>query len=97
MVVTGLKILASADHYKSYDQPMKKLNLFQPDEAAMETWRHSIHQNLELGFAEFATSRLVADCLNEWGYEVHTGIATTGVIGTLPWGDGSPRLAGRSA
>ena len=67
-----------------------------PDEAAMKYWRRTIHQNPELGFAEFATSRLVADCLAQWGYQVHTGIASTGVVGTLSWGDGGPRLGLRA-
>ena len=59
----------------------------QPDAAAMTAWRHAIHQNPELGFKEFQTSQLVADRLREWGYEVVTGVAETGVIGTLRWGD----------
>ncbi len=59
-----------------------------PDEAAMKTWRRTIHQHPELGFDEVATSRLVADSLAEWGFDVHTGIATTGVVGVLRWGEG---------
>ena len=54
--------------------------------SAMQAWRRTIHRNPELGFEERETSRLVADRLREWGYEVATGIATTGVVGTLRWG-----------
>ncbi len=75
---------------------MNTSDRFQLDQAAMKTWRRTIHQNPELGFAEFATSRLVADCLEQWGYEVHTGIAVTGVVGTLRWGEEVPRLGLRA-
>jgi len=69
----------------------------QPDLDNMKAWRHQIHQYPELGFEEVATSRLVAERLAEWGYEVHTGIADTGVVGVLRWGDSSgPRLALRA-
>lgn len=75
---------------------MNTHHLTLPDEAAMKLWRHTIHQNPELGFAELATSRLVVECLESWGYEVHSGIAATGVVGTLRWGEGGPRLGLRA-
>jgi len=50
--------------------------------------RHRIHAHPELGFEEFATSDLVAAKLAEWGYEVHRGLAGTGVVGTLKNGEG---------
>ncbi len=58
--------------------------------------RHDIHQHPELGFEEFRTSDLVADYLNSWGYEVHRGLAGTGVVGTLRVGDGVKRLGLRA-
>jgi len=58
------------------------------DIAAMTTWRHAIHRRPELGFEEFHTSALVARCLREWGYEVTTGLAGTGLVGTLVFGSG---------
>ncbi|WMC09305.1 M20 family metallopeptidase [Oceanimonas pelagia] len=60
-----------------------------PDLDQMKAWRRQIHQHPELGFEEFSTSQLVADRLRTWGYEVHTGIAVTGVVGVLRWGDGT--------
>lgn len=75
---------------------MNTIDRHLPDEAAMKTWRRAIHQHPELGFDEFETSRLVADQLRECGFEVHTGIATTGVVGTLSWGKGGPRLGLRA-
>ncbi|MGE8064635.1 M20 aminoacylase family protein [Pseudomonas sp. NPDC089569] len=50
--------------------------------------RHSIHAHPELGFEEFTTSRLVAECLLQWGYEVSTGVGKTGVVATLTNGQG---------
>jgi hippurate hydrolase len=45
--------------------------------------RRDIHAHPELGFEEHRTSALVAEMLREWGIEVHTGIAGTGVVGVL--------------
>lgn len=71
--------------------------MFQPDVEAMKTWRHAIHQHPELGFEEHDTSALVAEQLRGWGYEVHTGVAATGVIGVLRIGDGKGRSVGLRA
>ena len=60
---------------------------FEPDVEGMKAWRHAIHRHPELGFEEQATSALVAERLRAWGYEVHTGIAVTGVVGVLRVGD----------
>ena len=58
------------------------------DTSAFVTLRRDIHAHPELGFEEHRTSRLVADRLREWGLEVHTGIAGTGVVGVLRCGQG---------
>ncbi|EXF96426.1 amidohydrolase [Pseudomonas fluorescens HK44] len=50
--------------------------------------RQRIHAHPELGFEEFTTSELVAECLTQWGYEVSTGVGKTGVVGTLKNGEG---------
>lgn len=67
------------------------------DLAAMTTWRRAIHKHPELGFEEHATSALVAERLRTWGYEVHTGIAVTGVVGVLRVGDSRGRTIGLRA
>ncbi|MDX9667892.1 M20 aminoacylase family protein [Pseudomonas sp. P5_152] len=54
----------------------------------MITLRQRIHAHPELGFEEFTTSALVAQCLRQWGYEVSTGVGRTGVVGTLRAGPG---------
>ncbi len=53
-------------------------------------WRRYIHQHPELSNREFNTSKLVADKLKEFGLEVHTGIAKTGVVGILKGGKPGP-------
>ena len=58
--------------------------------------RHDLHQHPELGFEEHYTSDFVAKKLTEWGYEVHRGLAKTGVVGTLKVGNGSKRLGIRA-
>ncbi|MGE8058512.1 M20 aminoacylase family protein [Pseudomonas sp. NPDC089547] len=57
---------------------------------------HDIHAHPELGFEESRTSALVARLLEEWGYEVHTGIGKTGVVGVLRNGSSSRRLGLRA-
>ncbi|MCU1752711.1 M20 aminoacylase family protein [Pseudomonas sp. 6D_7.1_Bac1] len=54
----------------------------------MITLRQRIHAHPELGFEEFTTSELVAQCLTQWGYEVSKGVGKTGVVGTLKNGEG---------
>lgn len=58
--------------------------------------RHKIHQNPELGFKEKNTSDLIAELLTKWGYEVHRGLAGTGVVGTLKTKSGKKRLGIRA-
>lgn len=58
--------------------------------------RRKIHQHPELGFEEKTTSQLVASRLKALGYEVHTGLAKTGVVGTLKVGDGKKILGIRA-
>jgi hippurate hydrolase len=66
------------------------------DTSAFVTLRRDIHAHPELGFEEHRTSQLVADRLREWGLEVHTGIAGTGVVGVLRCGEGSHSIGLRA-
>ena len=45
--------------------------------------RRTLHLHPELGFEELRTANLIETRLRSLGYEVHTGIATTGVVGIL--------------
>jgi hippurate hydrolase len=68
----------------------------QPIEAQMRELRQRIHAHPELGYEEYATSDLVAERLEQWGYKVHRGIAATAVIGTLQKGSSSRVLGLRA-
>ncbi|MDO5366746.1 M20/M25/M40 family metallo-hydrolase, partial [Kocuria sp.] len=46
------------------------------------------HAHPELGFHEERTSAVVAEKLNEFGFEVHDKVGPTGVVGVLSNGDG---------
>lgn len=84
--------------WPSADLPTGGVLIDSAELTAMQAWRRAIHQHPELGFEEHETSRLVAERLREWGYEVTTGLAVTGVVGTLRWGEASraPRLGLRA-
>ncbi len=59
-------------------------------------WRRDIHEHPELSNREFRTAALVADHLRRLGLDVRTGIAHTGVIGTLVGGQPGPVIALRA-
>ncbi|KWH06012.1 amidohydrolase [Burkholderia territorii] len=52
----------------------------------MRKLRYTLHCCPELAFEEVKTAELVAQRLKEYGYSVETGIAGTGVVGTLRLG-----------
>ena len=58
--------------------------------------RRDIHAHPELAFEEHRTSKLVAQKLRDWGYEVTTGLGGTGVVGTLRRGQGGKSLGIRA-
>jgi hippurate hydrolase len=58
--------------------------------------RRDIHRHPELAFKEERTSNQVAGLLRQFGYEVTTDLAGTGVVGTLRRGEGTRRLGLRA-
>ncbi|MEJ6682845.1 MAG: amidohydrolase, partial [SAR86 cluster bacterium] len=74
-------------------QTIKAIEQFQPD---MQAWRRDIHAHPETAFEEHRTAQLVADKLREFGLEVETGIAGTGVVGTLTRGRGNRAIGLRA-
>ena len=51
--------------------------------------RRHIHAHPELGFHEVETAALVAERMEGMGIDVHTGLGTTGVVGTIRYGNGT--------
>ena len=50
--------------------------------------RRDLHRHPELAFQEHRTAGIVADHLRQIGYDVHTGLAETGVVAVLRAGEG---------
>jgi hippurate hydrolase len=72
------------------------LSALQSRESAFTALRRDIHQHPEIGFQEFRTSDLVAERLQQWGYEVTRGLGGTGVVGQLKRGSGERKLGLRA-
>ena len=58
--------------------------------------RRRIHAWPELAFEENRTSNLVAESLEQWGYEVHRGLGVTGLVGVLKKGQGGKTIGIRA-
>ena len=76
------------------NDPLEMLRLYH---AELVHIRRDIHANPELGFEETRTSQLVADKLQEYGVEVHRGLAKTGVVGVIKGKKDSGRAIGLRA
>ncbi len=65
----------------------------------LKAWRRDIHAHPETAFEERRTAAVVAEKLESFGIEVHTGLATTGVVGVLHGGgeNGNGRAIGLRA
>lgn len=72
------------------------IQAIQPTTERWTRFRRDLHQHPETGFTEVRTSQLVAEKLKAFGYEVHQGMAKTGVVGTLKVGNGSRTLGLRA-
>jgi hippurate hydrolase len=74
---------------------MHLISEIEADRAWLERIRHDIHAHPELAYEEIRTAGIVRDLLTEWGLEVATGLAGTGVVATLSTGSG-PRIGLRA-
>jgi amidohydrolase len=63
--------------------------LVDQDESRLLEIFKQLHTNPELGFQEVQTAALIAREFKRLGYETHTGIGKTGVVGVLKNGPGS--------
>ena len=62
---------------------MDTIDRFKTELPEMTAWRRDFHTHPEIGFEEVRTSGIVASLLQDWGLEVHRGLAGTGVVGVL--------------
>lgn len=72
---------------------------FKTEAEALQTqlvaWRRDFHRHPELGFEEHRSAGVIAQTLDRLGYQVQTGVATTGVIGLLEGPQPGPVIAVR--
>jgi hippurate hydrolase len=62
----------------------------------LTAWRRDLHAHPELGLEEHRTAAIVAEKLASWGIAVHTGLAVTGVVGSLKVGTSNRAIAIRA-
>ena len=75
---------------------MKILKELENMQSEMQEWRRDIHANPEIAFEEHRTAKIVAEKLQSFGIEVETGIAGTGVVGTIKKGRGNRSIGLRA-
>jgi metal-dependent amidase/aminoacylase/carboxypeptidase family protein len=75
----------SAKNTNASDLVLSKLQNLLPD---LEALYKDLHAHPELSMQETRTAGIAADRLRAAGYEVTTGVGTTGVVGLLRNGDG---------
>jgi len=75
---------------------MKIIRKIEDNLTQMTAWRRDIHAHPEIAFEEHRTAELVAKKLRSFGIEVETGIAGTGVVGTLTRGRGNRAIGLRA-
>ena len=94
---TCLLSLASGIVFAQNETDMILSSAISDVEEKVIAWRRHIHEHPELSNREFETARLVATHLESLGFdEVETGIAHTGVVGTLRGGQPGPTVAVRA-
>ncbi|MBL4679390.1 MAG: amidohydrolase [Pseudomonadales bacterium] len=75
---------------------MKTIEAINQYQTEMTVWRRDIHAHPEIAFEEHRTAKIVAEKLTSFGFEVETGIAGTGVVGTLKRGRGNRAIGLRA-
>jgi len=75
---------------------MKTIKTIEENQAEMSRWRRDIHAHPEIAFEEHRTARIVTEKLESFGIEVATGIAGTGVVGTIRKGRGNRAIGLRA-
>lgn len=62
---------------------MRSIAAIAEKHAELTAIRRDLHAYPELAFEEHRTADLIANKLLDWGIEVHSGLATTGVVGLI--------------
>jgi amidohydrolase len=95
LLIYTLVLLCLQDFAQSNTKPevAKKADAL---EAKIIAWRRDFHEHPELGNHEVRTAGIIAKHLQALGFEVKTGIATTGVVGLLKGGKPGPVVALRA-
>lgn len=75
---------------------MKTIEAINQYQSEMTAWRRDIHAHPETAFEEHRTAKIVAELLTSFGFEVETGIAGTGVVGTFKKGRGNRAIGLRA-
>ncbi|MDG1207458.1 MAG: M20 family metallopeptidase [Pseudomonadales bacterium] len=75
---------------------MKTIDSIEKYKNEMTQWRRDIHAHPEIAFEEHRTAQVVAEKLESFGIEVETGIAGTGVVGTITKGRGNRAIGLRA-
>jgi amidohydrolase len=89
--LTPIALLLAAQALAEATVPLESIeSLSEKLSARVVEWRRDFHQNPELSNREFRTAGIVAEHLAALGMEVQTGVAHTGVVGTLKGGRPGP-------
>ena len=84
------------DNHEKNDNHWEILKVLERDIAEFTQIRHEIHQHPELAFKEIQTSRLIAEYLQNLGYDVATKIGKTGVVASLKKGNSNQSIGIRA-
>ena len=96
-ILIGIGLLLAISSVLAADPKDELADSFAAIEPKVIAWRRDIHQNPELSNREFKTAEKVANHLRSLGFDkVETGIAHTGVVGTLIGGKPGPVIALRA-
>lgn len=86
--IAGVNQPHAAEGPKLADLAPRVKELVDRDEKRLTEIFLDLHQHPELGFQEVRTASLIAQEFKNLGYETHTGIGQTGVVGILKNGAG---------
>lgn len=86
LLVTGTPL--PAQERTPAELAKRVLKIVEQDESRLLDMFKQLHAHPELGFQEVQTAALIAEELRRYGYETHTAIGKTGVVGLMKNGRG---------